>query len=55
MTRNALPFAVLVNPGIGESAEVLERLALVDSFGVIPPNHDGHILIRKNSHVVIRD
>ena len=32
MTRNALPLAVLVDPGIGESAEVLKRFALIDSF-----------------------
>src|SRR2546429_5685800 len=55
VTCNTLPFAVLVNPGIGESAEVLERLALIDAFGVIPPNDDSYILIGKDSHIVIGD
>ena len=53
MTGYALPFRILVNPSIGETAIVLEGLVFISAFGVVAPNDNCHILIRKNLHSIV--
>jgi hypothetical protein len=48
----ALPAAIAVDPGIGEAAEVLVRLTLVGSFGVVNANHYGCIGVHADVDVL---
>ena len=55
VTGHAPPHRILVNPGIGEAAVVLEGLALIGTFGVVPADNNGHVRVRENLHPLVGD
>jgi hypothetical protein len=55
MTGHALPFVILVNPGIGEASVVLEGLPLILALGVLGPHHNRNVRIRDDPNALIGD
>src|SRR6516225_7712730 len=52
---DALPLVELKDPGIGEAAEVFERLALVGALGVIGAGNNGGVRIHVDAGVFVGD
>ena len=49
---DALPAGVLKDPGIGEASQVLVRLALIGSFGVIDPGDYSRVFVQHNFDIL---
>jgi len=52
VASDALPSGILVDPGIGEAAGVLIRLAVVKTLGVIDADNDGGIAIELDLEIL---
>ena len=52
---DALPLSISLNPGIGEAAVVLERLATVSAFGAIRAGDNCRVSIDVNTGFAVGD
>jgi hypothetical protein len=47
------PFAIQVDPGIGESPIMIERLTFIEPFGVVDSSDDSGVPIQKDALVSV--